>query len=155
MTPSVGSVSLGDVDMGQFAKPGTALTPHPALLGQTLLGAARISGYSHVALGGAQPQAVHFSPSQIAAKDVRRISTNDLVGGITGSLLRDIQLQIAVLGLPINTGPLASAVGGLLTITAPLLDGVLNSVMSLLGVRIGTADVRVHQMRCGLSTLVA
>lgn len=154
VTPSVGSVSLGNIDMGQFANPGTALTPQPALLGQLLLGT-RINGYSHVALGGVQPQAVHFSPSQIAAKDVRRVSTNDLVGGITGSLLRDIQIQIAVLGLPINTGALAGAVGGVLSTAAPLLDGVLNSVMGLLGVRIGTADVRVHQMRCGRSTLVA
>ena len=159
VTPSVGSVSLGDVDMGQFANPGTALTPRPALLGQLQLGpllpVTRINGYSHVALGGVQPQAVHFSPSQITAKDVRRVSTNDLVGGVTGSLLRDIQLQLTLLGLPINAGPLASAVGGLLNTTAPLLDGVLNSVMGLLGVRIGTADVRVHQMRCGRSTLVA
>lgn len=159
VTPSVGSVSLGDVDMGQFANPGTALTPRPALLGQLQLGpllpVTRINGYSHVALGGVQPQAVHFSPSQITAKDVRRVSTNDLVGGVAGSLLRDIQLQLTLLGLPINAGPLASAVGGLLNTTAPLLDGVLNSVMGLLGVRIGTADVRVHQMRCGRSTLVA
>lgn len=159
VTPSVGSVSLGDVDMGQFANPGTALTPRPALLGQLQLGpllpVTRINGYSHVALGGVQSQAVHFSPSQITAKDVRRVSTNDLVGGVAGSLLRDIQLQLTLLGLPINAGPLASAVGGLLNTTAPLLDGVLNSVMGLLGVRIGTADVRVHQMRCGRSTLVA
>lgn len=154
VTPSVGSVSLGDIDMSKFAQPGTELTPRPALLGQLLLGT-RITGYSRVALGGVQPQAVHFSPSQIVAHEPRRVSTNDLIGGITGSLLRDIQIQIAVLGLPINTGALASAVGGLLSTTAPLLDGVLNSVMGLLGVQIGTADVRVHQMRCGVSKLVA
>lgn len=154
VTPSVGSVTLGDVDMAQFAQPRTTLTPRAALLGQLVLGT-RITGYSHVALGGVQPQSVHFSTSQIAANEPRRVSTNDLVGGITGSLMRDIQIQIAVLGLPINTGALASAVGGLLSTTAPLLDGVLNSLMGLLGVQIGTADVRVHQMRCGLSKLVA
>jgi uncharacterized membrane protein len=154
VTPSVGSVSLGEIDTGQFAQVHTPLTPRPTVLGQLLLGT-RITGYSHVALGGVQPQAVHFTPAQIAAEQMRSVSTNDLIGGIAGSLLRDVQLQLTLLGIPINAGPLASAVGGLLSTTAPLLDGVLNGVTGLLGVRIGTADVRVHQMRCGLSTLVA
>lgn len=35
------------------------------------------------------------------------------------------------------------------------LDGVLNQVTSLLGVKLGTAHVAVDRLRCGMPTLVA
>lgn len=153
VTPSVGSVALADVDVGRIAQPGTALIPRAAVLAQAP--AIRVQGYANVALGGTQPQSVHFTPADIAAGQVHSVSTNDLAGGIAASLTRDLQLQVSVLGITTSTGPLANSIGTLLGTTAPLIDGLLNGVTGVLGVRIGTADVRVHQMRCGQSTLVA
>jgi uncharacterized membrane protein len=60
-----------------------------------------------------------------------------------------------VLGITVGNSLLSPLIGGVLGTTAPLLDGVINSVTATLGVRIGSADVRVHQRRCGMASVVA
>ncbi|MEJ7926487.1 pilus assembly protein TadG-related protein [Sphingobium sp. AN641] len=153
VTPSIGSVALGDIDTNLMTSFQTPVTSRPAQLGQTLV--ARISGHAQIALGGTQPQSVHFTPEDVQFQRARTVQTGDLVQGIAGSLTRGLQVQVTVLGITTSTGPLSQAVGALLGTTAPLVDGLLNSVTGVMGVRLGTADVRVHQMRCGQSTLVA
>lgn len=153
VTPSIGSVALGDIDTSLMTSFQTPITSHPAQLGQTLV--ARISGHAQIALGGTQPQSVHFTPEDIRLQRARTVQTGDLAQGIAGSLTRGLPVQVTVLGITTSTGPLSQAVGTLLGTAAPLVDGLINSVTGVMGVKLGTADVRVHQMRCGQSTLVA
>ncbi|BAV64016.1 pilus assembly protein TadG-related protein [Sphingobium cloacae] len=151
--PSIGSVALADVDQSaltDFARPAN---PRPAVLADVLT--TRITAHANIALGGVEPQSVHFSPAEISAQQTKTVSTQDLTQGLAASLVRQVKIDVYLLGLKIPLSPLTAPIGALLGTTAPLLDGVLNSVTALLGVRLGTADVRVHEMRCGLATIVA
>ena len=48
----------------------------------------------------------------------------------------------------LGLGDLTKALGQLLTPLAPVLDGVLNPVLDLLGLKLGEADVTVHGLSC-------
>ncbi|MEJ7934890.1 pilus assembly protein TadG-related protein [Sphingobium sp. AN558] len=152
VTPSIGSVALADIDTAALTDFSSAATPGPAVLVQ-LLGT-RITGYANVTLGGTQAQAVYFSAADIAAKQPKTVSTQDLTQGLAASVASRAQMQVSLLGLTVSTSPLAPAIGAILGTTAPLIDNLLNSVTSVLGVKLGTAQVRVHEMRCGVATLV-
>jgi uncharacterized membrane protein len=151
--PSIGTAALADVDTQALTNFNLPANPRPALLAQ-LLGT-KVTGYANVALGGVQPQNVHFSPAEISAQTAKRVSTNDLTQGLAASLVSRTQVQVSVLGINVNLSPLAPAIGTLLATTAPLLDGILASVTATLGVQLGYADVRVHEMRCGMAAIVA
>lgn len=153
VTPSVGSASIADIDEGALTDFATAANPRPATLVQTI--GTRISGHAVIALGGTQAQSVHFTPAQIAAREAKTVATQDVTQGVAASLARKTELQVSLLGLNIGTSPLVPVVGAVLGTTAPLIDNLVNSVTELVGVRIGTAQVRVHQMRCGIATIVA
>ncbi|QGP78508.1 pilus assembly protein TadG-related protein [Sphingobium sp. CAP-1] len=159
VTPSVGSAALGDVDVAALTNFSTAANPRAALLATTI--GTRITGYSQISLGGSQSQSLFFTPAEISAQQAKSVSTTDLTQGIAASLAGrtqvqvQVQVQVSVLGITVGNSPLSPLVGGVLGTTAPLLDAILNNVTATLGVRIGTADVRVHQRRCGIATLVA
>ncbi|WP_420144387.1 pilus assembly protein TadG-related protein [Sphingobium sp.] len=153
VTPSIGSAVLGEIDVHALTNFSAPANPRPAVLA-TALGT-RVTGYANISLGGVQTQSVHFSPSDIAAQLAKTVSTQDLVQGIAASLATRTQIQISLLGLIVSNSPLSPLIGALLGTTAPLLDGILNSVTATLGVRLGTAEVRVHQRRCGVATVVA
>lgn len=153
VTPSVGSAVLGDVDVGALTDFSIAANPRPALLAQAL--GTRVTGFTRIALGGIQAQNVHFSSAEISARQVKTVSTQDLTRGIASSLASQTQVQVSVLGLTVSNSPLGPLVGSLLGTTAPLLDSLLASVTATLGVRVGSADVRVHERRCGVAQIVA
>ena len=153
VTPSVGSAALGDIDANALTNFSVPASPRAALLAQTI--GLRVSGYANVSLGGTQTQAVHFSPAEISAQQAKTVSTRDVTQGIAASLANQTQIQISLLGITISNSPLNPLIGGLLGATAPLLDGIINGVTDTLGVRIGSAEVRVHQRRCGMAAVVA
>lgn len=153
VTPSVGTAALGDVDVSALTN--FSLAPHPraAVLAQTL--GTRVTGHATINLGGTQAQSVFFSPAEISAQTPKTVSTRDLAQGIATSLANQTQIQVSLLGITIGNSPLNPLIGTVLGTTAPLLDGILNSVTATLGVRIGWAEVRVHQRRCGMAAIVA
>jgi uncharacterized membrane protein len=154
VTPSVGTAALADIDVDALTNFSTPANPRAALLAQTLLGT-KVSAYTNISLGGTQAQNVFFSPSEISGQQVKTVSTRDVTQGIAASLTNQTQVTVSVLGITISNSPLSPLVGAVLGTTAPLLDGILNGVTATLGVRIGTADVRVHQRRCGIASVVA
>lgn len=153
VTPSVGSAILGDVDVNALTNFSFPANPRPALLAQTL--GTRMTGYANISLGGTQTHNVHFSPAEISAQQAKTVSTRDLTRGIAASLAGQTQVQVSLLGLTVSNSPLSPLVGAVLGTTAPLLDGIINSVTATLGVRVGSAEVRVHQRRCGMAAIVA
>ncbi len=55
----------------------------------------------------------------------------------------------------LGLGDIVLAILGVLgTVLTPLLDGVLGSLLSMLGVSLGGADVTVHSLTCGVPRLV-
>ncbi len=150
--PTLGAVALADLNPAALTSFSSPPDLRPAALASTLLGT-KVSGYANLSLGGMQTQKVHFAQSEIGT--TKRVSTQDFSQGLAASIIDDVNLQVTALGITINTSPLTPVIGGLLKTTAPLLDGVINSVTEALGVRLGTADVRVHDLRCGVPTIVA
>ncbi|MEC3949359.1 pilus assembly protein TadG-related protein [Sphingobium sp. HWE2-09] len=153
VTPSVGSAVLGDIDVNALTNFSVPANPRPALLAQTI--GTRVTGYANISLGGTQSQSVFFSPADISAQQAKTVSTRDVTQGIAASLTSQTQIQVSLLGITVGNSPLSPLVGAVLGTTAPLLDGILNSVTATLGVRVGSAEVRVHQRRCGMAAIVA
>jgi uncharacterized membrane protein len=154
--PSIGDVWIGEVDttkLNDFKTPlavGTAqLAKLPILL--------TITASAHAKLGGTDWQQVNFSSGDIAAGTVKTVSTGDLARTLVASLVGDTSIGVDLLGLGILLGKSAvtATVGNLLGAVAAPLDGVLNSVMTVAGVRLGEADVRVSGLRCKDAVLVA
>ncbi|MET0363531.1 MAG: pilus assembly protein TadG-related protein [Sphingobium sp.] len=153
VTPSVGSVAIADIhaeDIDNFAVP---MAKQPAVLLNVL--GTKINAYADLALGGLSSQSVLFTRDDIANHRTRTVSTRDLTTGVASSLVSNVQLSVTTLGLTVNAGPLVNSLAGVLLSVAPSLDGLLNQVTGVLGVKLGAADVRVDRMRCGVPTLVA
>ncbi len=65
-----------------------------------------------------------------------------------------MQLNANVLGLGIRLGGVTSALGNVIGTAAPVLDPVLNSLLSTLGVGLGEVDAQVNGLRCSGAALV-
>jgi uncharacterized membrane protein len=158
VTPSVGTISIGSIDttkMNNFSSP---ITVQRAYIAQILrlLQLVTVTALNTTNLGGKSPQTVLFSPTEIAAQQPKTVRTQDLAQGLTSSLISQTKVSVKLLDLiELPLDPLISTVGGILSVAAPLLDGLVNSLTSLLGVNLGTATVKVHEMRCGIPMLVA
>jgi len=69
---------------------------------------------------------------------------------VIASLLTKLDLKVELLGglISLPVSELLGTVRGLLTPLGPVLDGVVQPLLELLGVRLGEADLRVHGVRC-------
>ncbi|WHO37113.1 TadG family pilus assembly protein [Sphingobium sp. AP49] len=155
VTPSIGTAALAEVDNAALTNFSIPANPRPVVMASVLGSLTQVSGYANIALGGVTPQNVLFTPGDIAAQQAKMVSTQDLTQGLAASLANQTKVTVTLAGIPLPLSPLISPVAGLLGTTAPILDGLLNNVTGLLGVKLGTASVKVHQMRCGMPTLVA
>lgn len=153
VTPSVGSIAIADFDHAAFGDFTTPLALRPATLASAPL--VSVTGFAAIMLGGTASQTVNFSAADIAAHQVKTVSTNDLVQGVAASLLQRVDLRANVAGLGLGAGAVAAAVGGVLAPAAPSLDALIESVTGLAGVRVGQADVWVNGVRCGTPMLVS
>lgn len=153
VTPSVGSIAIADVDPAAVTNFAVVPAKAPAVLVDIL--GTRVNAYANIALGGMSAQSVSFSKDDIANNVTRTVTTNDLSSGLATSLAKNVQISVTVLGITLTVGPLVTAVASQLLVLTPLLDGILNEVLGVLGVKVGAADVRVNQLRCGAATLVA
>ncbi len=153
VAPSIGSLTLGDIDISRLDNFRTALRPTPAQL--VRVGAIRVEGEAHVTLGGQQWQRLRFNGDEIDRRVVKQASTRDAARATVSSLLGNTDLTVRAGGLGLSTGVVTNAVGGALTTAARPLDDLLNGLTDLLGVRLGEADIRVNGVRCGGAALVA
>ena len=71
-----------------------------------------------------------------------------MVSSLVGSLLQRLNLDINIIGLGLGLGDLTKALGLLLSPLGPVLDLVVNSLLDLLGLKFGEADVTVHNLSC-------
>lgn len=153
VTPSVGEIMIADVAtsrLNDFTQPVVA---QRATIAHVIL--IDVSGYADVKLGGVTAQRVTFSAADIAQNRVQSVSTGDLTQGIATSLIRGLDLRVNVLGLGLNLSAITAGVGSALAVAAPALDSLIDGLTSLLGVRVGQADVEINGVRCGKSVLVA
>ncbi len=153
VTPSVGNVMVADITtsrLNDFTQP---IVGQRATIAHVLL--VDVSGYVDLKLGGVTAQRVTFSPDDIAQNRIKSVSTGDLTQGLAASLVRGLDLRVNLLGLGLNLSAISAAVGSALAVAAPALDSLITELTSLLGVRVGQADVQINGVRCGKSVLVA
>jgi len=154
--PSVGTVRIADIDETRLNDFKTELKADPATLVSNLL--LTVTGSAHAKLGGQNWQTVTFSDADIKAGTVKSVSTNDITSALVSSVLGDLDLDVNLLGLlklTTSDNVIIDAVTAILATVAAPLDAVINTVTSLVGVRVGEADVRVNGLRCREAALVA
>ncbi len=153
--PSVGSLTIGQVDTSKLSNFKQALTPTKGRIVQAPL--FTVDGSSKVDLGGGSFRNVVFSSAEVKARTVKTVKTNDLVGTTVATLITGLTLDVNLLGIQLGLGKSAvlTALTPVLAAAAAPLDQVINSLTGMLGVGLGEADVRTNGMRCGAPALVA
>lgn len=97
-----------------------------------------------------------YTPTEIAAGTVKSVSTRDTLSSTIQTLLGKMELEINIklLGLPINASLLTSALATTLGVVTPAIDQLLYNLLLVVGVRIGEADIRVTGVACQRPALV-
>lgn len=152
VVPSVGKAAIAQFDATKLSDMSTAMSLTTATLANVTL--ARVTAYSNITLGGASQQTVSFSRSDVNAKVIKSVATNDVVTALAASLVSQANVQVTVLLLNANATAVTQTVGNTLKTVAPSLDTIINSLSEALGVRLGMADVGIDQLRCGMPVLV-
>jgi uncharacterized membrane protein len=164
--PGVAEIWLGDINPAELkvftkrpvVQPAQLVKLNPVGLNVLTVD---VKGAANVRIGNMTPSNLTFNKSDIDARAIKSVSTRNLTQSLTASLLSgltlDIELKVLGLGLGLfvpTDAAVKSAIIGLLSgVTAPI-DGLLYNVLSLVGVKVGEADVRVHGVNCGRSVLV-
>ena len=145
--PGVARVMVGRADARALRDFSTPLSSRSTQLA-SLAGIATVKGRAEVTAADAGFQPTTFSAADIARQRVRTVQSRAFASGAVTSLLQRLDLEVTALGLGVNVGAIGQGVGLLLTPLGPVLDGVLNSVLALLGLHLGEADVTVHGVSC-------
>ncbi len=151
--PNPGQASIAAIDTSRLSDFSAAVPLSSAKIVDTLL--VDVNGSATIDTGAAEPwQSLRFDATDIAGGTIHSVESSTPVSGIVSSLVGKVALTVTVLGLPIPTAPLTSAVGSSLATIAPSLDALLGVATGTLGVHYGEADLRVTGMRCGTAALV-
>lgn len=96
-----------------------------------------------------------FSSADIGAGTARTARSGTPITSLTGSLFDTLNIHVSVLGIGLAPPAIiAQALRTLFAPLAPVLDTVVVSLLSTLGLGIGEADVRVYGVRCTRAVLV-
>ncbi|TWT00673.1 pilus assembly protein TadG-related protein [Reyranella sp. CPCC 100927] len=153
--PSVAEAWLGTVNPAALTNFQIRPTVSRATLVNVnlLLGSINITGSGHVRSGSPTPQTVNFTYDEIQALTMKTVSSTNIAGSLIGSLLGNLDLSVSVLGLGLGVPAILSSLNGVLAAALTPIDSVLQSVLTLLGVKLGQADVVVNGVRCDGSIL--
>lgn len=97
-----------------------------------------------------------YTPTEIAARTTKSVSTRDTLTSAIKSLLGDldVDVNIKLLNLSLNTSLVTQALASSLTTVTPAIDELLYNLLLVVGVRVGEADIRVTDVRCQRPALV-
>ncbi|MET0182526.1 MAG: pilus assembly protein TadG-related protein [Caulobacterales bacterium] len=153
VAPSVGAISLGEIDMSNLNNFRRTMTTTPAQLVRTSL--LRVQAHSHIDVGGEEWNRVRFTQREIDDGVIKTVATRNIVQATVSTLLRNANVEVRTLGIGLNVSVITSLVASVLSaVTAPL-DSLVNGITDLLGLSLGEADVRVNGISCGGVALVA
>jgi uncharacterized membrane protein len=147
--PGVARARIGAIDESRLKNFKAELTVAPATL-VSVLGLATVTGKADLEMADLTWSDVRFTSADIEADRVKTARARGFVNGLIVSLLQRLDLKADVGGglLGLGLGDVAKTVGGLLTPLGPVLDGLVQPLLSLLGVGLGEADVQAHGVRC-------
>ena len=145
--PGLARASIGVVDETKLDDFKTGLSPQRATL-LSVLGLVSITGKADVEAADAGFKPLRFDAADIEAQRIKTVASRSFASGLVSSLLGRLDVDVNVVGLGLGLGDLTKALGRLLEPLGPVLDGVLNPVLDVLGLRLGEADVAVHGLSC-------
>ncbi|WP_367714967.1 pilus assembly protein TadG-related protein [Nitratireductor sp. GISD-1A_MAKvit] len=159
--PGVLEIALGEVDdrvLSTFSD-SPRVTPAKLIDVSSLLSISA-EGMAHVETQNMEPDRLRFSASDIRRARIRSVSTRQLLGSTTSSLISNLDLDVKVQGggllggTLLNNALVKSTVKTALAGLSRPIDELLYNVLVLAGVKIGEADVRVTGINCERPVLV-
>lgn len=145
--PGLARASIGVVDEARLGDFKTPLMPQRATL-LSVLGLVSIIGKADVEAADAGFRSLRFDAGDIDNQRAKTMASRGFASGAVASLLARLDVDVNVIGLGLGLGDLTKALGRLLEPLGPVLDGALNPVLDLLGLKLGEADVTVHGLSC-------
>ena len=145
--PGVARAWIGAIDEDRLDDFKTPLAPERATL-LSAAGLVTVTARADIEAADAGWTALTFTGADIDGGSVRTVSTTGAVSGLTSSLLQRLDVDMDVIGLGLGLGGLTRALGDLLSPLGPVLDGLINPLLDLLGLKIGEADIRMHGLSC-------
>ena len=139
--PGVARVRLGEIDEKRLRDFKSELRVSPAKLVSLLL--ITIEGSADIQIADLEWSELSFTGSEIGSSAPKSVKAKGFVNGLLTTLLRDVKLT--ALGIPLHL--ITQLLAAILTPLGPVLDGVVQPLLELLGVRLGEADVWVHGVR--------
>jgi len=145
--PGLASAKIGEIDESKLDDFTHALSPSPATL-LSVLGIVKLTGKADVEIADTGFRSVRFSAAEIADRKIKTVTSTSLATGLITTLIQRLDVTVHVLGLGLGLGGIVQALGVLLTPVGPVLDGAINPLLDMLGLKLGQADVRVHGVTC-------
>ena len=145
--PGLARARIAQIDtatLNDFTRAPTATTA--TLL--NVAGIVTVTGAADVEIASPAFRAERFTQVQIDAGHVRTTTATGPVTSLIASLIGRLQLTVHVLGLGLGLGGVTQALGAVLTPLGPVLDGVVEPILDLLGLRLGQADTQVLGISC-------
>lgn len=145
--PGVARLTLGEIDsiaMGDFGgTPGIGLA---RLIDLLLL---KVSGSAVAEIGQVTPVALSFSSTDIANGTVKTARSQQVAASLAGTLLANLNLNVAVPGLGLAApAAITATLNLLLAPLAPTLDLTIATLLQALGLGVGEADIEVYGVTC-------
>lgn len=151
--PGVLRLGVGELSNQQLHAFGTYPSQTSATLIDVLL--LKITASALVEVGSTNAVALNFSSTDIQHGTLKTAKTKTIVGSLIDSLLGNLNIRVEVLGLGLGTPKvIIDALRALLAPLSALLDVVISSLLNILGVGLGEADVRVYGVSCTSPVLV-
>jgi uncharacterized membrane protein len=150
--PGLLTLAIANVPRSAIAvgAPTPDLTQPAALISLPLIGA---TAAARTTVAPPGPQTLSFSDSDIAQHVIRTVTSTGLTASLTGNLIQSLDIRVngSDVVLVSLLKPLLMPV---LSAVTPTLDAILSNVLTLVGVRLGYADITVDGTRCDQAVLV-
>mgnify|MGYP001105122222 CR=1 FL=1 len=152
--PGVAELAVGKVDPSVLSDFSDEPRVRKARLVDTAL--LSIDALAHGEVKNLTKTLLTYTPTEIAAKATKSVSTRDTLTSAIKSLLGDldVEVNIKLLNLALNTSLVTKALASTLTTVTPAIDELLYNLLLAVGVKIGEADIRVTGVRCQRPALV-
>ncbi|MFC5389446.1 TadG family pilus assembly protein [Brevundimonas bullata] len=146
--PGVARARIGAIDETKLKNFKASLISSDATILSALAGLVTITAHADLNIADLNWQEAAFNSVDISNQTTKSVRSRGFVNGLIVSLLQELKPNVALGPLFVGLGDLAKAVGVLLTPLGPVLDGVVQPLLDLLGLKLGEADVRVHGVQC-------
>lgn len=145
--PGVARARIGTIDETRLKdfKSGLISSPAKAV---SVLGLVTVKAGADLEVADLGWSPVSFSETDVQSQAVKSVRSKNFVNGLLTSLMQRLTVDVDVIGLGLGLGDLTKALGTLLSPLGPVLDGVVQPLLDVLGVRLGEADVRTHAVHC-------